>query len=132
MGDYPPEWLTGEIQQKQYERAEWRCEHCGMDFVPGSTKAITARNKDEKPVILTVHHLDGNPANCDWQNLLACCQRCHLHIQGVWKPGGVIPPQWGMVPAWLMARSLPFEFFGFQMEMFERAESAATTPSEND
>ena len=32
--------------------------------------------------VLTVHHLDGNKANCaDW-NLAALCQRCHLKIQG--------------------------------------------------
>ena len=29
----------------------------------------------------TVHHLDGNKANCAWWNLLALCQRCHLTIQ---------------------------------------------------
>lgn len=32
--------------------------------------------------ILTVHHLDGNKANCRWWNLAALCQRCHLQIQG--------------------------------------------------
>ena len=32
--------------------------------------------------ILTVHHLDGNKANCRWFNLCALCQRCHLAIQG--------------------------------------------------
>lgn len=32
--------------------------------------------------ILTVHHLDGNKANCRWWNLVALCQRCHLQIQG--------------------------------------------------
>jgi hypothetical protein len=32
--------------------------------------------------ILTVHHLDGNKANCRWWNLMAACQRCHLEIQG--------------------------------------------------
>jgi hypothetical protein len=32
--------------------------------------------------ILTVHHLDGNKANCRWWNLVALCQRCHLTIQG--------------------------------------------------
>lgn len=31
--------------------------------------------------ILTVHHFDGNKANCAWWNLLALCQRCHLTIQ---------------------------------------------------
>lgn len=32
--------------------------------------------------ILTVHHLDGNKANCRWWNLASLCQRCHLTIQG--------------------------------------------------
>jgi hypothetical protein len=32
--------------------------------------------------ILTVHHLDGDKANCRWWNLMAACQRCHLQIQG--------------------------------------------------
>jgi hypothetical protein len=32
--------------------------------------------------ILTVHHLDGDKANCRWWNLAALCQRCHLEIQG--------------------------------------------------
>lgn len=31
--------------------------------------------------ILTVHHLDGNKSNCEWWNLLAICQRCHLRTQ---------------------------------------------------
>lgn len=31
--------------------------------------------------ILTVHHLDGDKANCRWWNLAALCQRCHLSIQ---------------------------------------------------
>jgi hypothetical protein len=31
--------------------------------------------------VLTVHHLDGDKANCRWWNLLACCQRCHLELQ---------------------------------------------------
>jgi hypothetical protein len=30
---------------------------------------------------LTVHHLDINPANCEWWNIPALCQRCHLSIQ---------------------------------------------------
>ena len=31
---------------------------------------------------LTVHHLDLNPANNMWWNLVPLCQRCHLRIQG--------------------------------------------------
>lgn len=30
---------------------------------------------------LTVHHLDLNPSNNVWWNLLPLCQRCHLSIQ---------------------------------------------------
>lgn len=36
--------------------------------------------------ILTVHHLDGNKANCDWANCLSLCQRCHLQIQSRVNP----------------------------------------------
>lgn len=31
--------------------------------------------------ILTVHHFDGDKANCVWWNLMALCQRCHLKTQ---------------------------------------------------
>ncbi len=55
----PGEKPAGEIQRSIYPRvveAAWR--------------------------ILTVHHLDGDKANCRWWNLAALCQRCHLTIQG--------------------------------------------------
>jgi hypothetical protein len=45
--------------------------------VVGYGKAVLARWR-----ILTVHHLDGNKANCCWWNLAALCQRDHLYIQG--------------------------------------------------
>jgi hypothetical protein len=32
--------------------------------------------------ILTVHHLNGDKADCRWWNLAALDQRCHLQIQG--------------------------------------------------
>ena len=32
--------------------------------------------------MLTVHHIDLNKSNCEWWNLAALCQRCHLRIQG--------------------------------------------------
>lgn len=34
----------------------------------------------------TVHHLDGNKANCAWWNLLPLCQRCHLKTQARVNP----------------------------------------------
>jgi hypothetical protein len=32
--------------------------------------------------VLTVHHFDGDKSNCEWWNLMALCQRCHLIVQG--------------------------------------------------
>ncbi len=119
---YPPEWISGSIQAAMYARAGWRCEHCGLAFEPGSTKAKTATNRDGKPVILTVHHLDGDKANCDWTNLLVCCQRCHLHIQATWKPGGVLPARWQPVPAWITGRGLAYVPNG-QLRLFGDPES---------
>ena len=49
-----------------------KCIRCGSPSVPGR--------------ILTTHHFDGNKANDEWFNLLALCQRCHLHIQGKVDP----------------------------------------------
>lgn len=71
--DYPDNWE--EIANDIKDQAGWKCEHCGHphDTVSG--------------YMLTVHHLDMNKANCTYENLLACCQRCHLHIQAVYKPG---------------------------------------------
>jgi len=106
-GHYPLEWHNGDIQRAVYERAGWRCEHCGMEFVPGTTLARCVTRADGKPMVLTVHHIDGNKANVDWTNLLAVCQRCHLHIQTLWKPGNVLPPEWG-VPVWITERGLAY------------------------
>ena len=47
----------------------FHCEHCGHEHDPKSGH------------MLTVHHLDDVPANCDDDNLVALCQRCHLHFQ---------------------------------------------------
>ena len=68
MNDYPPDWP--QIAQRIKETAGWRCERCHhLDCW-------------ETAHVLTVHHLDGDKANClDW-NLAALCQRCHLTIQG--------------------------------------------------
>lgn len=105
---YPLDWHNGRIQLAVHNRAGWRCEHCGAQFTPGSTKHLTLRNAIGGPIILTVHHLDGDPANCDWTNLLACCQACHLHIQAVWRPGGVLPAHWPQPPAWIAERGLEY------------------------
>lgn len=68
MNDYPANW--NEIAKRIKDSAGWKCERCQHV------------HQIEGYYILTVHHLDGNKANCaDW-NLAALCQRCHLKIQG--------------------------------------------------
>lgn len=51
------------------ESAGWRCQNCGHLHDP--TNGYT----------LTVHHIDCNSQNDETFNLVALCQRCHLHYQ---------------------------------------------------
>ena len=68
MSHYPSNWK--EIADRIKAKAGWVCERCRH------------ANEPKTGHTLTVHHLDGNKANCaDW-NLAALCQRCHLRIQG--------------------------------------------------
>jgi 5-methylcytosine-specific restriction endonuclease McrA len=68
MDTYPETWPAIALRIKDI--AGWKCERCGHPHC-----------FDTKHV-LTVHHLDGNKANCEDWNLAALCQRCHLKIQG--------------------------------------------------
>lgn len=68
FGEYPPDWP--EIAEKVKAEAGWKCIRCEHP------------HDRESGHVLTVHHLDGNKANCAWWNLAALCQRCHLRIQG--------------------------------------------------
>lgn len=64
---YPAEWP--EISQQVKAEAGGRCVRCKHEHDP-----LTG-------FTLTVHHLDMNPSNNVWWNLLPLCQRCHLSIQ---------------------------------------------------
>lgn len=66
-GEYPADWK--EIAKAIKNRHGWKCIRCQHVH---DTKA---------GYMLTVHHADINPANCQWWNLLCLCQRCHLRIQ---------------------------------------------------
>lgn len=68
MSTYPSEWP--QIAKAVKDAAGWCCVRC------------TAPHSRDGWRILTVHHLDGDKANCRWWNLAALCQRCHLTIQG--------------------------------------------------
>lgn len=66
---YPVDWER--IARSVKEASDWCCEICGA-------------HHDMPPYVLTVHHVDYNPMNCDSNNLVALCQRCHLKVQG-WR-----------------------------------------------
>lgn len=67
MNDYPADW--DEIARRIKTAAKYQCVRCKQPHHP------------EAGYTLTVHHLDGDKANCEWWNLAALCQRCHLKIQ---------------------------------------------------
>lgn len=67
---YPDNWpqIAREIKQ----RAGYRCECCGVScYRPGD-------RVESRKFVLTVAHLDHDPANCLLSNLLAMCAPCHL------------------------------------------------------
>ena len=72
---YPPDWF--EIAQLVKIEAGWCCE--GSPAYPdcrashGQAHPVTGSR-----VVLTVGHLDHNPANVKRANLKAWCQRCHV------------------------------------------------------
>ncbi len=97
-------YKTGEHGKGEWTRCDNQCTHAGplgFEFTPmdGETRdeaiepiadetrtaramiAISAIPVCARWRILTVHHLDGDKANCVWWNLLSLCQRCHLTIQ---------------------------------------------------
>ncbi len=67
---YPVNWR--EISWAVKEAADWTCQVCGQECArPGERVTDWSR-------VLTVAHLDQNPANNDPANLAALCVRCHL------------------------------------------------------
>lgn len=89
-GSYPENWRA--IAEGVKAEAGWRCVRCGHPNEPVVRgDRVVARmapcdeecshEPDEKLRILTVHHLDGDKGNCEWWNLPALCQVCHLQIQ---------------------------------------------------
>jgi hypothetical protein len=64
---YPTDWKA--IATSVKAMACWRCVRC------------LRRHSPATGYCLTVHHFDGDPANCELWNLMALCQRCHLSVQ---------------------------------------------------
>jgi hypothetical protein len=100
---YPKAWHR-EIKHAVRAEAGHRCVRCGHPYrngehgdghwSPCDARCTHPSTREEDLLhdatgvrlaawrILTVHHLDGDKANCRWWNLASLCQRCHLHIQG--------------------------------------------------
>src|SRR5262245_11789477 len=103
--DYPADWPL--ISERIRERAGHKCEWCGVPNHKLILRGKDARyvwydsaqdchftpdgrpiRMDELPddfieskyirVVLTVAHLNHDPADCRSENLVALCQRCHL------------------------------------------------------
>jgi hypothetical protein len=84
---YPPDWpeLSYRIR---FGRAKGRCEcvgECGLhNRTGGSRRCIELHGEAAKwakgRVVLTVAHLNHNPADCRDENLKAMCNRCHLRL----------------------------------------------------
>ena len=64
---YPPDWDL--IAREVKDAAGNCCVRCGVAHDPA------------RGYCLTVHHFDGDKANCARWNLMALCQRCHLSVQ---------------------------------------------------
>ena len=102
---YPANWK--ELSDKAVIRAGYKCQQCGVEnyalggrhkgefyyAIPKGEKMLSL--EWPKPgemwwcsgldvqlriirIILTVAHMDHDPANCKAENLKALCQRCHL------------------------------------------------------
>lgn len=94
-------YRKGENGKGEWTACDDRCAHRGpvailfwdgkignvIDAPAGQWVADLRKDKTPHAIVVaqwrigTVHHFDGNKANCEWWNLLALCQRCHLTIQ---------------------------------------------------
>lgn len=78
---YPRDWkfISNRIR---FDRASGRCECTGQCGLHKGRRCVEVHGSQAQyangTIILTVAHLDHNPANCSDNNLLAMCQRCHL------------------------------------------------------
>lgn len=87
---YPPEWKSVS-HYVRFIRAEGRCEcwgSCGLHRThPGPRRCVEVHKQPavwaQGVIILTAAHMcTCDPLCADPAHLLACCQRCHLRIDG--------------------------------------------------
>lgn len=83
----------------------------------GSHAIVVARWR-----VATVHHLDGNKANCVWWNLLALCQRCHLKTQARVNPH---QPYMLEHEEWFKPYAAGFYAFKYECRQIDRSTAVA-------
>lgn len=84
-GAYPLNWR--DIATRVKDDARWTCVRCEHPHDPAAGRT------------LTVHHFDGDKANCERHNLMALCQACHLSVQGRVDPANPLmfsPNAWAI------------------------------------
>ena len=78
---YPRNWKAISAHIRSV-RAKGRCECTGECGLHHDARCVELNGKPAQfakgRVVLTVAHLDHTPENCEPENLLAMCQRCHL------------------------------------------------------
>jgi len=67
---YHPEWET--VSRYVRELFNYHCARCDKD----------CRKTKHAQMVLQVHHIDENPANNAFENLIPLCASCHLKIEG--------------------------------------------------
>jgi len=73
---YPENWE--EIRNSILTRAGHRCEG-SPDYPDCRVSNHKTHPETGGYVVLTIAHLDHTPEHCDFDNLRAWCQRCHLN-----------------------------------------------------
>ncbi|MFA5636949.1 MAG: HNH endonuclease signature motif containing protein [Anaerovoracaceae bacterium] len=72
---YPPDWV--EIAEEARRLTQHKCAACGMQGLTPELYDVWD-TPENRPLMLEVHHVDGDPANCDCANLSPLCKACHL------------------------------------------------------
>lgn len=105
---YPENWR--DVSRAAKIAASWTCEVCGLvcdesgNALPDQPRSTCADGRATK---LTTHHINDDTFDNRPENLLVCCQFCHLAVEH-WLPGYAIPKGWAWeFWAWIRARNLP-------------------------
>ncbi len=96
---YPENW-TDEVRPAILKRDGYKCQHCNIKhrtylFIDQNNKRIMVNRAEHEElkaggyktyrVFLQVAHIDNDPSNNDFVNLLSLCPACHHNQDKHWK-----------------------------------------------